>query len=457
VIRPTELSSRPRVVVVLGTRPEAIKLFPVILQLRDESRLDCRVVVTGQHREMVDDLLRPLGIVPDLDLELERSTPSLNELVARMIPLLETMIDRLDPAMVVVQGDTTTAYCAALAAFHRGIKVAHVEAGLRSFDRRLPFPEEANRRMITVVSHLHFAPTDESARNLYREGVPRESVIVTGNTAVDALLRVLNGNVHAANGHAANGHAANGHAANGHAANGHAANGHAANGHASNGRAHDARLTGALNGEGGNGRSRPFAHPAQHVLITLHRRESWMDVEADGRTTLETILGAIRNVAQQRPDVQFSYPVHPNPRVREPAERVLGDCPNIKLLAPQPYLEFVQLMASASLILTDSGGIQEEAPSLGIPVLVARDVTERPEGVAAGCNRLVGTHAGTIERELLGALDAAVLPRGAMPRPSPYGDGLAAARIRQAIAHSLVAGARPEPFVPELALAAASN
>ena len=428
MIRPTELASRPRVVVVLGTRPEAIKLFPVILQLRDESRLDCRVVVTGQHREMVDDLLRPLGIVPDFDLMLERSSASLNELVARMIPLLETMIDRLEPSMVVVQGDTTTAYCAALAAFHRGIKVAHVEAGLRSFDRRLPFPEEANRRMITVVSDLHFAPTDESARNLYREGVSRESVIVTGNTAVDALLRVLNGSAHAGT-----------------------------NGHALNGRSLDGRLASGLNGDGGNGRARPFAHSAQHVLITLHRRESWMDVEADGRTTLETILGAIRNVAQQRPDVQFSYPVHPNPRVREPAERVLGDCPNLKLLAPQPYVEFVQLMASASLILTDSGGIQEEAPSLGIPVLVARDVTERPEGVSAGCNRLIGTHAGTIERELLGALAAAALPRGILPRPSPYGDGLAAARIRQAIAHKLVAGARPEPFVPELALAAATN
>jgi UDP-N-acetylglucosamine 2-epimerase (non-hydrolysing) len=433
VIRPTELASRPRVVLVLGTRPEAIKLFPVILQLREESRLDCRVVVTGQHREMVDDLLRPLGIVPDLDLELERSSPSLNELVARMIPLLETMIDRLEPSMVVVQGDTTTAYCAALAAFHRGIKVAHVEAGLRSFDRRLPFPEEANRRMITVVSDLHFAPTDESARNLYREGVPREAVIVTGNTAVDALLRVLNGSPHPAT-----------------------------NGHALNGRIHEPRnvdgfIANGLNGDGGNGRARTFAHPAQHVLITLHRRESWIDVEADGRTTLETILGAIRNVAQQRTDVQFSYPVHPNPRVREPAERVLGDCPNIKLLAPQPYVEFVQLMATASLILTDSGGIQEEAPSLGIPVLVARDVTERPEGVAAGCNRLIGTHAGTIERELIGALAAAALPRGTLPRPSPYGDGLAAARIRQAIAHKLVAGARPEPFVPELALAAATN
>jgi UDP-N-acetylglucosamine 2-epimerase (non-hydrolysing) len=324
--------------------------------------------------------------------------------------------------MVVVQGDTTTAYCAALAAFHRGVKVAHVEAGLRSFDRHLPFPEEANRRMITVVSDLHLAPTEESARNLYREGVPRDSVVVTGNTAVDSLLHVLNGS------------------------------GQNGNGHHANGRISEAHLAGAA-----NDRAAQLAAARQHVLITLHRRESWMDADSNGQTTLDTILGAIRSVAEQRTDVQFTYPVHPNPRVREPAQRVLGGCPNVRLLAPQPYLEFVHLMASASLILTDSGGIQEEAPSLGIPVLVARDVTERPEGVAAGCNRLVGTNADTIERELLRALSSTVAVRGPLPRPSPYGDGLASARIRQAIVHRLAAGTRPDPFVPELALAAASN
>jgi UDP-N-acetylglucosamine 2-epimerase (non-hydrolysing) len=193
------------------------------------------------------------------------------------------------------------------------------------------------------------------------------------------------------------------------------------------------------------------------VLITLHRRESWMDADENGQTTLDTILGAIRNVARQQPGVQFTYPVHPNPRVREPAQRVLGDCANIRLLTPQPYVEFVHLMASATLILTDSGGIQEEAPSLGIPVLVARDVTERPEGVAAGCNRLVGTQADSVERELLRALAVVSAPRGPLPRPSPYGDGLASTRIRQAIVHRLAAGTRPDPFVPELALAAASN
>jgi UDP-N-acetylglucosamine 2-epimerase (non-hydrolysing) len=286
-----------------------------------------------------------------------------------------------------------------------------------------------------VVADLHLAPTEESARNLYREGIARDAVVVTGNTAVDSLLHVLNGH-------------------------GHGQGGQNGNGHPANGRASEARLVDpfSVDGVNGNGRDRKFlVAPPAHVLITLHRRESWMDADTNGQTTLDTILGAIRSVAQQRTDVQWSYPVHPNPRVREPAERVLGDCPNVRLLPPQPYLEFVHLMASASLILTDSGGIQEEAPSLGIPVLVARDVTERPEGVAAGCNRLVGTNPDSIERELLRALSAVTVPRGPLPRPNPYGDGQASARIRQAILHRLVEGTRPEPFVPEFALATATN
>jgi len=395
---------KPRVVVVLGTRPEAIKIFPVIQQLRAEPSLDTRVVVTGQHREMVDDLLRPLGIVPDDDLNMARSGHSLNELVAKMVPLLDAMIERLQPKMVVVQGDTTTAFCAAMAAFHRQVQVAHVEAGLRSNDRFFPFPEEVNRRMITAVADLHLAPTQASARNLFKEGIAGDAVVVTGNTAVDSILHVLNGHV---------------------------------------------------------GRAPPPVRDGLgrlHVLVTLHRRESWIDADSEGRTTLDRILGAVRNVALRRPDVDFTYPVHPNPTVKERAERVLADLANVRLLAPQPYLEFVHLMASASVILTDSGGIQEEAPSLGIPALVARDVTERPEGIAAGCNRLVGTNAESIERELLLALSVSrATLGGTLPRPNPYGDGQAAVRIKQAILHRLVNAERPAPFEPVLALAAATH
>jgi UDP-N-acetylglucosamine 2-epimerase (non-hydrolysing) len=403
VIRAPDLE-KPRVVVVLGTRPEAIKVFPIIQQLRAEPSLDTRVVVTGQHREMVDDLLRPLGIVPDDDLKMTRSGSSLNELVSNMVPLLDAMIERLKPQMVVVQGDTTTAFCAAMAAFHRQVQVAHVEAGLRSNDRFFPFPEEVNRRMITAVTDLHLAPTQASARNLYKEGVPGDAVVVTGNTAVDSILHVLNG--------------------------------------------HAGTAPKPL--RDGLGRL--------HVLVTLHRRESWIDADSEGRTTLDRILGGVRAVAQRRPDVDFSYPVHPNPSVKERAERVLSDLPNVKLLPPQPYLDFVHLMASASVILTDSGGIQEEAPSLGIPALVARDVTERPEGIAAGCNRLVGTKAESIEKELLLALSVSrATLGGTLPRPNPYGDGLAAVRIKQAILHRLVNAERPAPFEPEHVLAAAAN
>jgi UDP-N-acetylglucosamine 2-epimerase (non-hydrolysing) len=396
-------SSRPRVIVVLGTRPEAVKLFPVIRELRDEPALDVKVVVTGQHRELVDEILRPLAIVPDHDLALERSGSSLNELVAAIVPRLERMLDELAPpgvaATVVVQGDTTSAFCAALAAFHRRIAVAHVEAGLRSFDPALPFPEEANRRMVAAVASLHFAPTAAAQRHLEDEGIARESILVTGNTAVDALLHAL---------------------------------------------------------ERGGSHATAASARAPQLLVTLHRRESWLTAGGATPPAVESIFAALRDVAQRRPDATVLFPVHPNPELRERAERLLGDCANVRLLRPQPYFEFVKLLASSSVVLTDSGGIQEEAPSLGVPVLVARDVTERPEGIEAGCSRLVGTQARRIERELLLELARPLRARGRVPLPSPYGDGRAARRIREALVHRLLAGPRPEDFHPELALAAAA-
>jgi UDP-N-acetylglucosamine 2-epimerase (non-hydrolysing) len=401
--RETVPAARPRIVAVLGTRPEAIKLFPVVQRLRAEPSLDTVVVTTGQHREMVDDVLRPLGVTPDVDLDLSGRGPSLNELVARSVALLEETFDRLAPSMVLVQGDTTTAFCGALAAFHRGVPIAHVEAGLRTNDRFHPFPEEANRRMISVVSDLHFAPTPWSARNLLDEGVAADSVVVTGNTAIDSMLFVLR-NRSARGGDAAR----------------------------------------------ADGLDRP------HVLVTLHRRESWIDGTSSGGSTLDAILAAIRRVAQARADVLFSYPVHPNPRVTAAARRSLGDLQNVRLLPPQPYLDFDHLMAGATLIVTDSGGIQEEAPTLGIPVLVARDVTERPEGVVAGCNRLIGTAGDRIERELARALAVRRPAREPLPRPNPFGDGRAAARIVQAILHRFQLAARPAPFTFAPALARAT-
>jgi UDP-N-acetylglucosamine 2-epimerase (non-hydrolysing) len=391
--RETTSADRPRIVAVLGTRPEAIKVFPIVRRLRAESSLDALVVATGQHREMVDDILRPLDIFPDVELDLSRRGPSLNELVSRSVAQLEAAFDRLAPSLVLVQGDTTTAFCGALAAFHRGVPIAHVEAGLRTHDRFQPFPEEANRRMIAVVSDLHFAPTPWSARNLHQEGVAPDSVLVTGNTAIDSMLFVL--------------------------------------------RSRSDRRRDVV---------RALADDRPHVLVTLHRRESWIDGSPGRRSTLDAILDAIRRVATARPDVVFSYPVHPNPRVTGAARHSLGAISNVRLLPPQPYFDFVHLMASASLILTDSGGIQEEAPSLAIPVLVARDVTERPEGIAAGCNRLIGTNGDRIERELLRAVDGPRAVEGPIPQANPFGDGRASARIVQAILHRFHGAARPAPF-----------
>ena len=395
---------RPRIVAVIGTRPEAVKVFPIVRRLRSQSSLDTLVVTTGQHREMVADVLRPLGVVPDVDLDLSGRGPSLNELVSRAVARLEEAFERLAPSLVLVQGDTTTAFCGALAAFHRGVPIAHVEAGLRTHDRRRPFPEEANRRMIAVVGDLHFAPTPWSSRNLRREGIAPETILVTGNTAIDSMLYVLR--------------------------------------HRNERRE---EITDAI------GRVRP------HVLVTLHRRESWIDGSPTGGSTLDAILGAIGRVAARRRDVHFSYPVHPNPRVTEAARRKLGGRSNVRLLPPQPYLEFVRLMASASLVVTDSGGIQEEAPSLGLPVLVARDVTERPEGIAAGCNRLIGTNGDEIERELLRALETPRAAAGSLPRPNPFGDGRASARIVRAILHRFGLASAPAPFTFAPSLVPASG
>lgn len=396
---------RPLVLVVLGTRPEAIKLFPVIQALAAEPGVRVALAVTGQHREMVDQILGPFGIAPDHDLDIMRPDQSLNEIVCRVIPRLGELYARTRPALVLVQGDTTSAFAAGLAAFHERIGVAHVEAGLRSFNRFHPWPEEANRRMLSTVTDLHLAATPQSAANLLREGVPRAAIVVTGNTVIDSLLATL--------------------------------------GRADLLAVHRVREV-------------PIAAGEPLVLITLHRRENWITPsEAHGPSPLERVLLAIARAARLFPGARFVYPVHRNPRVQEPVRRHLSGLPNVHLLDPLPYIPFVDLLARARVALTDSGGIQEEAPTLGVPVLVARETTERPEGVESGSNMLVGTDPDRILGELRRFLSAPPIRRGsgAPPFPSPFGDGRASGRVKDAVLHRLGLGAGPVEFEPVASVA----
>ena len=362
-----------RVLFVFGTRPEAIKLAPVIARLREQpAQFATRVAVTAQHRDLLDQVLDAFGIRPDHDLNLMRPGQSLFESSARILAALEPVLAEERPDWVLVQGDTTTAFCGALAAFYAGVRVGHVEAGLRTGDPRQPFPEEMNRVLITRLAAMHYAPTAEAAGNLAREGIPAESMLVTGNTGIDAVLEVRDrlaaGSLHA----------------------------------------------GPL----------PRLDPSRKlILVTAHRRESF-------GAGFENICAALARLAA-RADVEIVYPVHPNPNVREPVRRVLGGLSNVHLIDPVEYVSFVELMRRAHILLTDSGGIQEEAPSLGKPVLVMREKTERPEAVAAGTARLVGTHADRIVAECVELLDDAEGYARRARIHNPYGDGRAAIHIRE--------------------------
>lgn len=395
----TATGEQKRIVVVLGTRPEAIKLAPLLRLLRDEPRLAPSLVLTGQHREMVDQVLLAFELRADVDLSLMRPDQRLNAIAAECFRRLDETFDALRPDMVVVQGDTTSAMAAAWAAFHRRIPVAHVEAGLRSDSLAEPFPEEANRRAISLVAALHLAPTALAAKRLLAEGVPPGAVHVTGNTTIDALLAML----------------------------------------------------------GGGGAAAPVAHAEDMVLITLHRRESWAEAaqaEDDGErraTPLEECVLAIGAVARRHPDTRFLFPVHRNPHVRRVVEGVLSGIPNVALGDPAPYPEFVAQMGRARVIVSDSGGVQEEAPALGVPVLVLRRVTERPEALGPGRNLLVGTAREAVESALEAALAQPLPAPRALPRPNPYGDGRAAARSVAAILHYFGLDPAPHPFVAEAA------
>ncbi|MBD8679211.1 non-hydrolyzing UDP-N-acetylglucosamine 2-epimerase [Sphingomonas sp. CFBP 13720] len=362
-----------RVLVIFGTRPEAIKLFPLIHALRADPAFDTRVVVTGQHRDMLDQVLDFAGIVPDVDCRVMTAGQSLDALTARLLDALGTVLDAERPDRVIVQGDTATAMVAALAAYYRKVPVAHVEAGLRSGDIHHPWPEEVNRKIVGTIADLHFAPTRTAADALLAENVPPGRVHVTGNTVIDAL-------------------------------------------HLAQARiAADPARTQAL-----DALATRFADK-RVILVTTHRRENFGDGMA-------AIARAIARIAA-RDDVGVVFPVHPNPQVREPMQAMLGDHPRIALIDPQDYPHFVRLLGLCHLVLTDSGGVQEEAPGLGKPVLVMRETTERPEGVVAGTARLIGADEDRIVDEVVRLLDDPAAYAAMARAHNPFGDGHASARI----------------------------
>lgn len=378
--------------VVYGTRPEAIKVAPLIRALREAAELEPVVVVTGQHRAMLDQVNTLFGIVPDADLDLLSPGQSLTTVTTRALEGVNAAVRRLRPDAVVVQGDTTTAFAGALAAFYEQVPVVHLEAGLRTDNRYAPFPEEINRRLTTDLASLHLAPTAGNRDNLIAEGVRAGSVVVTGNTVIDALLAV------------------------------------AAQRHPYT----DPRLAALV--ESG----RPI------VLVTTHRRESW-------GAPMRGMAGAIADVARTHPAIAVVVPLHRNPIVREVLEGELDDLDNVLLTEARPYAEFARLLADSTLVVTDSGGIQEEAPSLGRPVLVLRETTERPEAVRAGTVRLVGTDRSEVREATAELLDDPGAYARMARAVNPYGDGHAADRSRAAIADLFGVGDRLPEFTATVA------
>src|SRR5438552_324333 len=370
-----KLDGMVKVLFVFGTRPEAIKLCPVVLHMRSRaSEFETRVCVTGQHRGMLDQVLAAFDVRPDYDLDLMLPGQTLYQSTSRILAALEPVLKAEQPGIVLVQGDTTTTLCGALAAFYSRVPIGHVEAGLRTGDMTQPFPEEMNRVVAGRLADLHFAATRGAACNLMAEGIAESRITVTGNSGIDAVLYVRDG-----------------------------------------------LESGKLSGDG-----LPPLDPSKYlIVVTAHRRESF----GQG---FERICAALARVAG-RPDVQIVYPVHPNPNVREPVQRRLGRLANLRLIDPLDYVPFVHLMSKAYLLITDSGGIQEEGPSLGKPVLVMREKTERPEAVEAGTVKLVGA-----DEEAIGAAATELLENRKMYERmsrvhNPYGDGYASVRIADAI------------------------
>ena len=355
-----------KILIIIGTRPEAIKMAPLILRLRQD--LDVEVCVTGQHREMLDQVLKLFQIIPDYDLNLMKPNQNLANLTGEVLTGVTHILQQEKFHWILVQGDTTSTMAGAMAAFYQKVPVGHVEAGLRTYNLTSPFPEELNRQLTSRMALLHFAPTADNKQNLIKEGFSENNISITGNTVIDALLWVLK---------------------------------------------HSVSIDTAL----------PFdLRQSRLILVTGHRRENF----GDG---FQQICEALRTIAQQKPDVQIVYPVHLNPNVREPVYRILSSLQNLHLLEPLEYPQFVHLMNQSTIILTDSGGVQEEAPSMGKPVLVMRDTTERPEAVEAGTVKLVGTNRQTIVDETMYLLNNPNAYKKMAFAHNPYGDGTACEKI----------------------------
>ncbi|WP_042408444.1 non-hydrolyzing UDP-N-acetylglucosamine 2-epimerase [Corynebacterium jeddahense] len=373
---------------VYGTRPEAIKVAPVVSALQDDDRFETVVVSTGQHREMLEQVNKRFGIVPDYDMALMKPGQSLNELVSRALVGLDEIVVREQPDAIISQGDTSTAMAAALAGFHRGVKIVHLEAGLRTGNIFSPYPEEANRKIIGQVASLHLATTAESKGNLRRENFRTKDIVVAGNTVIDALLAASEWDVNF----------------------------------------EDPHLEALRGGD------------KRVILVTTHRRENF--------DAMTEIGGAVQDLAKKYPDHTFALPLHLNPKVREAVLPEVKDLRNVIITDPLPYDQFTALLSMAHIVLTDSGGVQEEAPSLGKPVLVMRENTERPEAVVAGTVKLVGTDRERIVAEASNLLDHEAAYAAMANAVNPYGDGKAAARAVAAIAALTGVGERVAEFEP---------
>lgn len=371
-----------KILTVFGTRPEAIKMAPVVKELQKHTdQFETKVCVTAQHRQMLDQVLDLFEIRPDYDLDIMKPGQSLTDVTCNVLHGLAPVLEEFKPDVVLVHGDTTTTMAASLAAYYQKIDVGHVEAGLRTGNIYSPWPEEMNRRLAGAITKYHFAPTDRSRENLLREGVAEETIHITGNTVIDALLDVVE----------------------------------------------KVRTDSNLREE--MAARFNYLNPTKRlILVTGHRRENF----GEG---FENICCALKEIALTNPDVEIVYPVHLNPNVQEPVHRLLSDCPAVHLIEPQDYLPFVYLMDRSYLIITDSGGVQEEAPSLGKPVLVMRDTTERPEAVTAGTVKLVGTNKERIVAEASELLRSHTSYERMSLAHNPYGDGLSASRIREMLAN----------------------
>jgi UDP-N-acetylglucosamine 2-epimerase (non-hydrolysing) len=376
---------RPRVMIVFGTRPEAIKIAPVAMALRSVAdRFDTILCSTGQHRELLAGALSSFGLAPDLDLALMRQSQDLAALTGRVLAGVHAVYERYRPQLVLVQGDTTTAFAGALAAYYRQIPVAHLEAGLRSGERYDPFPEEVNRRLVSCLATMHFAPTIGAARRLAREGFSVRDILVTGNTVIDALLYIHR--------------------------------------------------------RSGVGQPLQGASGDRRILVTMHRRESY-------GAPFQNICRAIRSVADSHPTVEFVFPVHPAPSVREPVYRMLGAHPRVRLIEPLAYPKFVAMLSQSHFVMTDSGGVQEEAPALAKPVLILRNTTERPEAISAGTARLIGTSTEAIVEATTELLDNPAVYARMARAVNPFGDGRAANRVVDALLYRYgYARTPPEAF-----------